>query len=214
MVMWGLVTVAVLSAVACSDDRAGPGGEVFRVEIEACAGVSHQRATALAVGPDLVATAAHTLESARGAVLRSGDGSEFTTEIVYLDLDRDIALLAVDSTLTDVFEFAAAADGQEVTIRTHADPDGPEDKEATVLRSVNATLDGEGRRRAVELAASIDQGDSGAPVVNSDGRAVGMVFATSRRDDRGWAVAATELEAALTALVDDGYQRPAGRCRS
>lgn len=209
-----MVAVALLFTCGCSDATAVPGGAVFRVEIEACAGISRQRATAMAVSPDLVATAAHTVESARRAVLRTVDGTEITTEIAYLDPDRDIALLAVDTTLTQIFEFAEAADGDEVTIPTYADPDGLEIKDAQVLRSVNATLDGEGRRRAVELAASIDQGDSGAPVVDGDGRAVGMVFASSRRDDRGWAVAATELETAMAALADDTYEPPHGRCRS
>lgn len=213
--MSGLVTVAValLFAGGCSDATAVSGGDVFRVEIEACGGASHQRATALAVGPDLVATAAHTFESARGAILRSVDGTEITTEIAYLDLDRDVALLTVDTNSMEVFDLAEAADGDEVTIPTYADPDGLEVKEATVLRSVRATLDGEGRRRAIELAASIGQGDSGAPVVDGEGRAVGMVFAAARRDDRGWAVAAAELEMAMAALTDDDYEPPPSRCR-
>jgi len=204
----------MLLAAACSGSNTVTGGEVFRVEIEACAGVSHQRATAMAVGPDLVATAAHTFESGRRAILRTADGAEITAEIAYLDFDRDVALLSVDANVTRVFDLAEAADGTEVTIPTYADPDRIEIKEATVLRSVNATLDGEGRRRAVELSVPIDRGDSGAPVVDADGRAVGMVFAASRRDDRGWAVASSELEAAITAIADAGYEPPPSPCRS
>lgn len=209
----GLTAAALMLAAACSGSSTVTGGEVFRVEIEACAGVSHQRATAMAVGPDLVATAAHTFESGRRAVLRTADGAETTAEIAYLDLDRDVALLSVDTTVTRIFDLAEAADGAEVTIPTYADPEGVEIKEATVLRSVNATLDGEGRRRAVELSVSIDRGDSGAPVVDENGRAVGMVFAASRRDDRGWALAASELEAAIAAVADDGYEPPPSPCR-
>lgn len=199
----------------------GPGstleaaGAVYRVEIEACAGVSsHQRATAMAVGPNLVATAAHTFETARGVVLRSVDGEQIDAEIVYLDLERDIALLAIDADNEQIFSLAEAVDDAEVTIPTYADPEGVELKEARVLRSVTATLDGEGRRRAVELAASIDQGDSGAPVVDDEGRAVGMVFASARREDRGWAVAAVELTKAIDAIASGETAPPPSRCRS
>ncbi len=207
------ITTLVLGA-GCSASAGQVDGDVFRVEIEACAGVSHQRATAMAVGPGLVATAAHTFEAARGAVLRTIDGTEVPTDIVYLDLDRDVALLIVDSGVAQPFILAEAADGAEVTIPTYADAEGVEIKEATVLRSVTATLDGEGRRRAVELSVAIDRGDSGAPVVDVEGRAVGMVFASSRGDDRGWAVAASELEAALeTVSAGDGEPLPS-RCNS
>ncbi|MDH5519511.1 MAG: serine protease [Acidimicrobiia bacterium] len=199
---------------ACSDSGTVAAGDVFRVEIEACAGVSHQRATAMAVGPDLVATAAHTFETARSALVRAVDGGEIAAEVVYLDLDSDVALLSVDAAPLRIFALTAADDGAEVTIPTYADADGVEIKQATVLRSVSATLDGEGRRQAVELSASIDPGDSGAPVVDADGRAVGMVFASSRRDDRGWAVAAAELEAAIAAVADEGHEPPPSRCRS
>ena len=206
------VIATALLVIGCSGtDRAG--GDVYRVEIEACAGVSHQRATAMAVGADLVATAAHTFEAARGAVLRTVDGDEVAAEIVYLDLERDVALLSIDGTSEQVFDLADAEVDTAVTIPTYADPEGVVVKEATVLRSVSATLDGEGERRAVELAATIDQGDSGAPVVNGDGRAVGMVFASSRQDDRGWAIAATELEAAMEELAaTGGGERPPSRC--
>lgn len=211
----GLLAAAVgLLAAACAGPDVTAGGDVYRVEIEACAGVSHQRATAMAVAPDLVATAAHTFESARGAVLKDVDGEPLSAEIVYLDLERDVALLTVGAPTERVFDFAAAADDMAVTIPTYADPEGVTIKEATVLRSVTATLDGEGRRQAVELSGTIDQGDSGAPVVDGDGRAVGMVFASSRRDDRGWAIAAAELESAIDALAAADGERPPSPCNS
>ena len=122
--------------------------------------------------------------------------------------------MSVDATPLRIFDLTAADDGAEVTIPTYADADGVAIKQATVLRSVSATLDGEGHRQAVELSASIDPGDSGAPVVDADGHAVGMVFASSRRDDRGWAVAAAELEAAIAAVADEGHEPPPSRCRS
>ncbi len=205
---------ATAMAAGCSGVDAAPTGGIYRVEIEGCAGLSHQRATAMAVGPGLVATAAHTFEEARGAVLRDQSGQEHETKIVYLDLDRDIALLQVEATADSSFVLTAASDDLEVSIPTYADVDGIEVKEATVVRTVNATLDGEGERRALELIADIERGDSGAPVVDGDGQAVGMVFAASRRADRGWAVAAEEITEAMETLATGQVPTPASPCRS
>ncbi len=207
-----LIGIPVLTS--CADAEALGAGDVYRVEIEACAGVSHQRATAMAVGPGLAATAGHSFESARGVVLRDVDGSEVPSEIVYLDLARDVALLSLDVDDHQIYSFAEAEDGAGVTIPTYASADGVVEKEATILRSVNATLDGDGRRRAVELSASIERGDSGAPVVDGDGSAVGMVFAAARRDDRGWAIAAAELDDALEAYASGTTGPPPDRCLS
>ena len=72
-----------------------------------------------------------------------------------------------------------------------------------VLRRARVTLDGEGRRLAYEVAADIERGDSGAPLLDADGRVAGIVFATSRRDEAGWVVAAAEL-----ATIEEGQAIP------
>jgi len=215
----GLAAVVAWSLAGCSGSSAVSGdqdplGDVYRVEIEACAGINKQRATAMTVADGLVATAAHSLETARGAVLRNAAGAEVAAEVVYLDPDRDIALLAIEPSGNNVFVLAQADEGAAVTIRTYASPDGIEIKDGTVLRLVSATLDGVGRRQALELAVVIDLGDSGAPVIDGDGNAVGMVFASSRNGDRGWAVAAGELETALADYGDPSDPEPINRCKS
>jgi S1-C subfamily serine protease len=54
------------------------------------------------------------------------------------------------------------------------------------------------RRAALELAADVAPGDSGAPVVDGRGRVVGVLFATSReREHTAYAVDATALGALL-----------------
>ena len=53
-------------------------------------------------------------------------------------------------------------------------------------------------RPGLELAVTVRRGDSGAPVLDADGRVVGVVFAqASDRDDLAYAVAAGALSAVL-----------------
>lgn len=213
-----VTTVEPEPATTNQGDNAGSvePGTLIRVEIQPCAGLGMQRATAMAVGPDFALTAAHSFEAAKAATLRFSNeaGSEITVEarLIAADMDKDIAVVAPVVNLDEpwrAFSFGDPVAPQSVTVETYADADGPVTKQADLLRLVNATLDGEGRRAAAELGADIDPGDSGAPVLNPNGRVVAMVFATSRTSDRGWAVHASEMTTAIDNLVSNGD--PAGR---
>jgi S1-C subfamily serine protease len=67
-------------------------------------------------------------------------------------------------------------------------------RDPRVVRRADASVDGSGWKRPVlELRSEVEPGDSGAPVVTSDGRVVGVVFARSRsRPGRAWAVDASD----------------------
>ena len=79
-----------------------------------------------------------------------------------------------------------------------ADVSGPEVRVARedprVQRRADASVDGSGWKRPVlELGREVEPGDSGAPVLTSSGRVVGVVFARSRsRRGRAWAVDASD----------------------
>ncbi len=211
-----------------ADSSAATQGTLIRVEIQPCTGLGRQRATALAVGPDVALTAAHSFQTAESASLRytDGNGREVTVEarLEVSDLDKDIAIIRPTTSLElpwKAFVLGEPEIGETVTVETYADADGPETKQAEVLRLVNATLDGEGRRAAVELEADIDPGDSGAPVLSANGRAIGMIFASSRTSERGWAVRSNELaeavdahqvESTTTDLAESGSQDDGFRC--
>jgi S1-C subfamily serine protease len=215
----------ILAAIALASVAAGcrstdpthdvaAAGDVYRVEIEACAGPDIQRATAMALTTDLVATAAHSFDGARGVILRDEEGAELEADVVYADFDKDIALLTVGSANDRIHTLGQPVVDSDVSLRTYADLDGVETKSGSILRLVDATLDGEGQRSALELAADIQRGDSGAPVINQSGEAVGMVFAASRVGERGWAVAAEELVEALDTFDEQGDVTPLSFCRA
>jgi S1-C subfamily serine protease len=63
----------------------------------------------------------------------------------------------------------------------------------TVRRLIVAHIGGQ-TRPALELSAAIEPGDSGAPVLDGDGRVLGVVFAeSSDREDLAYAVDARAL---------------------
>lgn len=169
---------------------------VYRVVAEACGSGVEEIATGAAVADDLVVTVAHTFERARSIALGRADGAAEPAELVWLDAERDLAILRLEGRVGPWLELMATSTGDEVTVISAAGPT-VETIPATVLRRVEVTLDGAGRRAGLELAAEIGPGDSGAPVVDASGAIVGIVFATDRGEPRAWAVAASEIETAL-----------------
>ena len=85
-----------------------------------------------------------------------------------------------------------------------------------VIRRITATGDdiyGEGdvARQAIEVAANVRPGVSGAALVNRKGEVVGVVFAESRTRQSTYAVYASEIEAFIRE-VDVATEVPPGRC--
>jgi S1-C subfamily serine protease len=197
--------VSALSLSACGDE-ADPAVAVHRLDIGRCSSADRLVASAALVEDDLLVTVAHSFDAADELVVDDADGNRVDAHIVYLDRPRDIALLRLDRPAsTRPLQLTDPPESGSVSVTTAAGDGWPNDKEAEVVDLVGVTMDGEGRRAAIKLAADIKPGDSGAPVVD-DGSMVGMIFATSRNSDIGWAVAAEEILAAIDRLEADGPQ--------
>lgn len=199
-----LVLVVALLVGACGQSGPPPTDAAHRVVIEPCQGRVAQRATAAAIDDDLLVTVGHTLEAAATIEVRGPTGSIVSGEVIHLDLDVDLALIRTATTLDHHLELAEPEEPGPVTIVTYGEEDGPQIEQGEIIELVEITLDGAGRRAAAKLSAEIDPGDSGGPVVDDAGRLVAMVFATARDDQIGWAVSATEIEAAVALVTDQG----------
>ncbi len=211
-----LLASTLFGVASCSAETGPSSAAVLRIEATPCLGQVNQLATAVVVGPTTALTVAHTFDGIKNVQLRSSVGATTQAEVTYVDRDKDIALLSLEPGWLDPsivpLSFEAPTEDEAVTVISFASPDGPEEKEGQITRLVTATLDGEGRRAAIKLDADIEAGDSGAPVVNESGRVVGMVFATERGTDRGWAIATEELTTALEESEDNVTPSPLG-CR-
>jgi hypothetical protein len=134
-------------------------------------------ATGFTVSAGRVVTVAHLLEGDTIAV-RGGDGAARRGAVLRRDDALDLALLAVPG-LRPAPAFGRA--GTRMLVRREgaivAEP-------ARVVRRISARVHAPGAagvapRPALELAAAVAAGDSGAPVL-VDGRLAGILFARSR----------------------------------
>jgi S1-C subfamily serine protease len=157
---------------------AGCGGAPDRPAVFQVTSRPDEVATAFALGSGRAVTVAHVVE---GPVLRLQDGRRAIVRRV--DQANDLALLSVPG-LHAPSARVGPANGNVVVLVVR---DGKVTAlPARVQRQIIArirTPDGRRvvRRRALELAADIVPGDSGAPVVTSDGHVAGVVFAQSNR---------------------------------
>lgn len=212
------VALALGSLVATACGRA-PSDEYLQqatvhLRLESCDRGLVNRATGVRIDDGFILSVGHTFANAQGLLIEDHAGQPLASELVYLDQDRDIAVLrTIESGATPAVSYPSITldqpgEGAEVRFVGYRDRDKLAIHDATIVRYSRVTFDGEGDRSGIELHATIRSGDSGAPVVNSDGEILGLVFATTTGSDTGWAVASSELRQVLDDLATDPNLTP------
>lgn len=163
-----------------------------------------------------VVTNAHVVAGAREVWLRTHDGRRVDASVVVFDAARDLALLAAPGHDLAVLTLARAEVGDTGAVIGY--PGGQAEPRVAPVR-IDRWVTGVGRdiygagateRSLFFLAAELRTGDSGAPVVDREGRAVGAVFAVSPDvPTAAYALSVDELEALLASARIPGES---GRC--
>jgi Trypsin-like peptidase domain len=216
-----VLTGGLAAGVLTSSDDTSPTERVAVTPLPVTAG--SEIATGFAVGRDRVLTVAHVVDGAGhavdGGVREGGTGAirvnGIRARVLRVDRRSDLALLALPegagaargSTWASeaVREragtppaVAEAGAGERVRLVPLRDG-GSSPQSVRVRRAIVAHVRAAGAARAVtrpalELAAHVRAGDSGAPVESRSGALVGVVFAaSSRRESTAYAVDASAV---------------------
>lgn len=173
-----------------------------------------------AVDGGLVVTNAHVLAGVSTPTLLARGGEAATGEVIYFDEALDIAIisapdLGVDPLSIDASEIAA---GTTVSFMGYPGGGGFQSKPATVQGlGITQTVDAQSgatnpSRLVYQLAADVQQGNSGGPVLTEDGTVMAMIFAKATQGQSGYAVPASSIVDALN-QVEVGAQTVAtGAC--
>ncbi|HEY7003279.1 MAG TPA: MarP family serine protease [Gaiellaceae bacterium] len=143
---------------------------------------------------DLVATNAHVIAGEHDTSVLAPDGQTLAAEVVYVDPTNDVALLRVESLQTPPLSVSANEDypvkvvlmgyPRDGALRADAATAGPP---RTVL-AANAYGRHFGPRSVVPLRGRVQPGESGGPVVDSNGGVVAMIFGGAKQGGNGFAV--------------------------
>jgi S1-C subfamily serine protease len=171
---------------------------LVRVNTSGCSPTT-EISTGFIVRPGLVVTVAHALHDATKVTVEGKPA-----KVLAVDERMDAALLGIDDSPDRRVEFAEPNTPEAVRImRWNHDRVQRLDATITAL----ATIDFSDLRLHTEYLRSgflIDKesrpGDSGAPILNADGRVVGMLFASSVNDPpQATALVASEIRALVAA---------------
>lgn len=193
------------------------GSSTVRIESLGCGGIVN--GSGFVAAPDTVITNAHVVAGITNPTIVDKNGTHRAT-VVHFDPKQDIAVLKTEDLAGKPLELAdkimdrgttGAALGYPGGGRLDASPSG-------VTRQLQATgRDIYGRsvvvRSIYELQTEIKSGNSGGPVVTSDGTVIGMVFARSTANTgRGYAIISPELKPIVTQHQDATSSVTTGEC--
>jgi S1-C subfamily serine protease len=199
------------SAIAADPDVLRAGRSVVRVLSTAC-GLGIE-GSGWAVAPGLIATNAHVVAGADDTTVTTQDGVELDAVPVYYGTRNDIALLRVGANIPALPISGERPVGSNAAVLGYPE-NGPYSLSPARVGETRDTVseDSYGRgpvdREITSLGGSVRSGNSGGPLVDSAGRAIGVVFATTTSGSPGgFAIPAGLVDAALREVrvsVDTG----------
>lgn len=205
-------------AIAKSAAIAAARASVVKVTTESDACLRGQEGTGWVVSDDRVVTNAHVVAGADRVRIEVGRES-VTGRVVVFDPDRDLAVISVPDLDAPALELGDVVDRGELTAVPGYPMDGPyvvvAARVRTVLDARGFDIYGEDRvlREIYSLNTQVLPGNSGGPLLDTDGRVVGVIFAKSLDDDTtGYALTLAEAKPVLDAAAGSSRATDTGDC--
>ncbi len=182
---------------------------VVKVSSLGCGGIV--TGSGFPVGSGYVMTNAHVVSGTGSHTIQKTDGSTMRATVVFFDPERDVAVLFVPGYAVSGLTFGPAQRGTQGAVIGY--PGGL--AERVVPAVVDGSVQAQGRdiynqnlvtRQIFVLQATVHPGNSGGPLIDMQGRVLGMVFATSASDPNQ-AYALTDDE--ITPDIRDAEANPA-----
>ncbi|MEU1275969.1 MarP family serine protease [Streptomyces sp. NPDC005799] len=198
--------------------RATSAAKLSTVKIEGVSGDQGREGSGFVYADEHVMTNAHVVAGIDDPTVRIGGvGRSYDARVVLFDPNRDVAVLYVPGLSAPVLKFDDGAKRGDSAVVAGYPQDGDLDLQAaTVANRVNATgqniySDRMVTREIYSIRSTVRPGNSGGPLLTTDGRVYGVVFARSTSDNEtGYVLTADEVTsdaaraAGATAPVDTG----------
>ncbi|WP_210586941.1 MarP family serine protease [Streptomyces sp. GESEQ-35] len=188
------------------------------VKIEGVSGTQGREGSGFVYADEHVMTNAHVVAGIDDPSVRVGGvGRSYDSRVVLFDPDKDVAVLYVPDLRAPVLRFDdEASRGDAAVVAGYPEGGDLNLQAATLANRVQATgqniySDDTVTREIYSVRSTVRPGNSGGPLLTTDGRVYGVVFARSTSDARtGYVLTADEVAgdarraADATAPVDTG----------
>jgi S1-C subfamily serine protease len=188
------------------------------VKVEGVAGTQGREGSGFVYARERVMTNAHVVAGIDEPTVQIGGvGRTYEARVVLFDPSKDVAVLYVPGLKAPVLRFDDdAGRGDSAVVAGYPEDGDLNLQAATVANRVRATgqniyNDGTVTREIYSIRSTVRPGNSGGPLLTTDGRVFGVVFARSTSDaETGYVLTADEVSseaeraARATAPVDTG----------
>ncbi len=186
------------------DTGTGPLAEaaqsVVRISGNAYACGQNQSGTGFVVATDRIVTNAHVVAGVPEPVVEAPNGQALDGRVVYFDPEDDLAIIAVSGLTAPPLDMAFTLGvGDEAVVDGYPFGGPFTTGPAEVLAVSTEQIDdiygqSSSPREVYSLAADVNPGNSGGPLLTTDGDIAGVIFARSATDeDLGYAMTNAEL---------------------
>jgi len=161
----------------------------------------NQTGSGFVVSPDRVLTNAHVVAGVSQPVVEMPDGGAMPGRVVYFDTKRDLAVLAVDNLPTQPLPLSRDLPGGSQAAFAGYPHGGPFQSKPAMVQDIATVLvpDIYGNNPSPEdiyrLAGDVQPGNSGGPLLTTDGQVAGVVFAKATSDaEVGFAITMNDVD--------------------
>ncbi|HXJ48282.1 MAG TPA: MarP family serine protease [Candidatus Acidoferrum sp.] len=160
-------------------------GSVVKVASFGCGGMV--TGSGFPVGTGYIVTNAHVVSGTSGHTIQGPGSAQMQATVIFFDAERDVAVLYAPGYRAGALTFGNASRGTTGAVIGYPGG-GPEQTSPAV---VDGEITAEGRdiynanlvtRQILVIQARVRPGNSGGPLVDLQGRVIGLVFATSAGD--------------------------------
>ncbi|GAB2975959.1 MarP family serine protease [Streptomyces pseudoechinosporeus] len=171
------------------------------VKVEGVAGGQGREGSGFVYASEHVMTNAHVVAGIDEPTVRvGGTGRAYEARVVLFDPDKDVAVLDVPGLEAPVLPFdTSATRGDAAVVAGYPQDGGLDLQAATVANKIQATgqnIYGSDTvtREIYSIRSTVLPGNSGGPLLTTDGKVYGVVFARSTSDDEtGYVLTADEV---------------------
>ncbi|UUL77214.1 MarP family serine protease [Pseudarthrobacter sp. Fe7] len=161
----------------------------------------NQTGSGFVVSEDRVVTNAHVVAGVSQPVVEMPDGGAMPGRVVYFDTRRDLAVLAVDNLPSQPLQLSRDLPGGSQAAFAGYPHGGPFQSKPATVQDIATVLvpDIYGNNASPEdiyrLAGDVQPGNSGGPLLTTDGQVAGVIFAKATSDaEVGFAITMNDLD--------------------
>jgi S1-C subfamily serine protease len=190
-----------------------------RIESLGCGGLVF--GSGFPIASDMYVTNAHVVAGTNNQTVRTRDNKRARAVVIHFDPVRDLAILRVQGMrLVPLTSLERVREGTQGAVIGFPGGGTQQIVGAQVVSRTSAVgrdiySRSLARREIYVLRAKVRKGDSGGPIVDRQGRLIGVVFAASTLDgNEGYALTTTELRRALSETGGNHAAVGVSRCAS